>query len=368
MGFDAEVSSTVAQNAEDSIPSQMTEHHLSSSTGSSSGTYNSVMGSPSHTTSTGSPLPARSQAPLVAHNSSGVLLAPVGGPLNHQSTTIIMTSSATSTPSMGSYHQPQPAINSNNLMAMDVTPSPSVMINSTAPIVPTLGRPPSVKQIQPPVATGGLDSLAPGGVLMNARAPGSTMSLNRMKGAGGGLVIPGGVQSAMRMSSGRGRGQAGSKPPPGAVNLERSYQICQAVIQNSPNRHQLRCQLRPPSGGGGTQSVGGKEMPTTDTQNSAVTSSNRLVRLGGGGGGKQMPPVQRQSSPVMMRPVIMAGTVVNGGMVAKPAATGDPSLIVPRASSAPPPVQQPTQQTVRKTNGEKNKNFPIRLLRFKDSA
>jgi additional sex combs-like protein len=37
-----------------------------------------------------------------------------------------------------------------------------------------------------------------------------------------------------------------SKQPPGAINLERSYQICQAVIQNSPNRNQLRCQLKPP--------------------------------------------------------------------------------------------------------------------------
>lgn len=36
------------------------------------------------------------------------------------------------------------------------------------------------------------------------------------------------------------------KQPPGAINLERSYQICQAVIQNSPNRNQLKCQLKPP--------------------------------------------------------------------------------------------------------------------------
>jgi additional sex combs-like protein len=49
-------------------------------------------------------------------------------------------------------------------------------------------------------------------------------------------------------SGGSSRGSRGSsnKPPPGAVNLERSYQICQAVIQNSPNRDQLRCQLKPP--------------------------------------------------------------------------------------------------------------------------
>lgn len=47
-------------------------------------------------------------------------------------------------------------------------------------------------------------------------------------------------------SSARQTNRNSNRPPPGAVNLERSYQICQAVIQNSPNRHQLRCQLKPP--------------------------------------------------------------------------------------------------------------------------
>lgn len=42
------------------------------------------------------------------------------------------------------------------------------------------------------------------------------------------------------------RTRSSNKVPPGAVNLERSYQICQAVIQNSPNRDALRGQLRPP--------------------------------------------------------------------------------------------------------------------------
>jgi hypothetical protein len=37
-------------------------------------------------------------------------------------------------------------------------------------------------------------------------------------------------------------------PPPGTVNLERSYQICQAVIQNSSNRNlQLNQLNKPPS-------------------------------------------------------------------------------------------------------------------------
>ncbi|VEN55611.1 unnamed protein product [Callosobruchus maculatus] len=62
----------------------------------------------------------------------------------------------------------------------------------------------------------------------------------RPKGTGG----TGGSSSGGSTRS--GRSSASNKPPPGAVNLERSYQICQAVIQNSPNRDQLRCQLKPP--------------------------------------------------------------------------------------------------------------------------
>ncbi|GLV38619.1 Additional sex combs [Carabus blaptoides fortunei] len=52
-------------------------------------------------------------------------------------------------------------------------------------------------------------------------------------------------QTSIGNGSNRNRNSS-NKPPPGAVNLERSYQICQAVIQNSPNRDQLRCQLKPP--------------------------------------------------------------------------------------------------------------------------
>uniref|UniRef100_A0ABD2WCY4 DEUBAD domain-containing protein n=1 Tax=Trichogramma kaykai TaxID=54128 RepID=A0ABD2WCY4_9HYME len=37
-----------------------------------------------------------------------------------------------------------------------------------------------------------------------------------------------------------------NKEPPGVVNFERSYQICQAVIAKSPNRHQLQAHLKPP--------------------------------------------------------------------------------------------------------------------------
>ncbi|XP_011505775.1 PREDICTED: putative Polycomb group protein ASXL3 [Ceratosolen solmsi marchali] len=43
-----------------------------------------------------------------------------------------------------------------------------------------------------------------------------------------------------------GRSRNVTKEPPGAVNLERSYQICQAVIASSPNRDQLKAHLKPP--------------------------------------------------------------------------------------------------------------------------
>lgn len=52
--------------------------------------------------------------------------------------------------------------------------------------------------------------------------------------------------AAATTKRGRGTRTINDRPPPGAVNLERSYEICRAVIQNSPNRHQLKAQLRPP--------------------------------------------------------------------------------------------------------------------------
>ncbi|KAL0274371.1 UNVERIFIED_CONTAM: hypothetical protein PYX00_006815 [Menopon gallinae] len=74
---------------------------------------------------------------------------------------------------------------------------------------------------------------------------------------------------------------ASNKPPPGAVNLERSYQICQAVIQSSPNRDQLKAQLKPPpsmlasavSGAAAKRGESSKKATTSATQYSAVTSS-----------------------------------------------------------------------------------------------
>lgn len=71
------------------------------------------------------------------------------------------------------------------------------------------------------------------------------------------------------------RNRNNNKPPPGAVNLERSYQICQAVIQNSPNRDQLRCQLKPPPSllAAATTNNAKKTAESKQTQYSSVSSS-----------------------------------------------------------------------------------------------
>lgn len=269
---------------------------------------------------------------------------------------------------------------------------PSVIMNT--PLVPTLGRPPSIKiaqQLMTGAGGGGgvgslgglVDPSAPGGVVMNARAPNAMMAV-RMKVAGGGVVLPSGSSNVAGQRvgsggggsvSGRGRGaghSSGSKPPPGAVNLERSYQICQAVIQNSPNRHQLKCQLKPPPPTGG---AGGKEtsmaataaattvstvtnVPVmTDTQNPMVTSSNRLVRIGGGVAGVAG-VVSTGKQILVPRPgmVVVAGAanmVGNNGPSAGQQVMTDTSSNVPRASSAPPGQQFPVSgwRRIRRGNG-----------------
>ncbi|XP_030749598.1 polycomb protein Asx isoform X3 [Sitophilus oryzae] len=76
-----------------------------------------------------------------------------------------------------------------------------------------------------------------------------------------------------QQSAGTNRNRGNSKPP-GEVNLERSYQICQAVIQNSPNRDQLRCQLKPPPSLLAVATANNaKKSDNRQTQYSSVTSS-----------------------------------------------------------------------------------------------
>ncbi|XP_055621187.1 polycomb protein Asx isoform X5 [Toxorhynchites rutilus septentrionalis] len=100
-------------------------------------------------------------------------------------------------------------------------------------------------------------------------------------------VVPGG---GAVVASGGGGGRRGgrtssSRLPPGAVNLERSYQICQAVIQNSPNRHQLRAQLKPPQA-----FLGSSNSNSSNSSNSNSSSSSGSSAGGGSGGSTKDEP------------------------------------------------------------------------------
>lgn len=81
---------------------------------------------------------------------------------------------------------------------------------------------------------------------------------------------------------GRGSRSNNNRPPPGAVNLERSYQICQAVIQNSPNRHQLKAQLRPPPSmlaSTNNNTAAGSSVTVNEKRDdaAATSTSNRVI-------------------------------------------------------------------------------------------
>lgn len=128
------------------------------------------------------------------------------------------------------------------------------------------------------------------------------------------------------------RNRSSNKPPPGAVNLERSYQICQAVIQNSPNRDQLKCQLKPPPSllAATATSSTKKTENIRQTQYGSVTSSRNYNKtftpplpasgsyqiISGGNGVKTVKartiPYQQQrqpSPPVVVRHVFTSGQI-----------------------------------------------------------
>jgi additional sex combs-like protein len=103
------------------------------------------------------------------------------------------------------------------------------------------------------------------------------------------------VTNVKPKKEGKGRGGRGgsSKPPPGAVNLERSFQICQAVIQNSPNRH--RFQLKPP------QAI----LAGQNSNSNSSTSSNSSGSNGSGSGSDREGPVIPTVAPApkVMHPI-----------------------------------------------------------------
>ncbi|GAB0097154.1 hypothetical protein DMENIID0001_127620 [Sergentomyia squamirostris] len=165
---------------------------------------------------------------------------------------------------------------------------------------------------------------------------------------------------------GGGRRSQNNKPPPGAVNLERSYQICQAVIQNSPNRHQLKHQLRPPpsmlaaaaaassgsdnSNSSESGSSSGGSRKDDQTQHGAVTSTNRTVyKIQGNtlrGGLQKKTFGQRQASPLLVRQVFTASSNNSSNQ----GTSGNFISVIPSAGSVQ--SQQTQQQQIVHADGQ----------------
>ncbi|KAJ9579898.1 hypothetical protein L9F63_004431, partial [Diploptera punctata] len=174
----------------------------------------------------------------------------------------------------------------------------------------------------------------------------------------------------------RGSRASSNKPPPGAVNLERSYQICQAVIQNSPNRDQLRCQLKPPpsllAANSNTSSSSNKKSENSGssraaTQYGVVTSSRNGNGPNSSVSAKPFtPPLpapgsypvvpayhqRQQSPPVVVRHVFTSSQGIPVTMAVLPQSQAPPEvaesagaqlghvgqyILVQRTGGAPPP-------------------------------
>ncbi|XP_011708231.1 PREDICTED: polycomb protein Asx [Wasmannia auropunctata] len=145
------------------------------------------------------------------------------------------------------------------------------------------------------------------------------------------------------------RSRSSTKEPPGAVNLERSYQICQAVIQSSPNRDQLKAHLKPPpsllargDGAFTTSKSGGRTLTTVKPQktqqaiqhNKQAQNKTQAVML------RHVFATARQAASTEVTestPIAQLGSTTSNGLgqyiLVQRTGVGDSA---PRASSAPP--------------------------------
>ncbi|KAK0080434.1 hypothetical protein PV326_008176 [Microctonus aethiopoides] len=151
---------------------------------------------------------------------------------------------------------------------------------------------------------------------------------------------------------GGGRSRSSTKEPPGAVNLERSYQICQAVIQSSPNRDQLKAHLKPPpsllarvDGAFTTSKSGGRTITTVKSQKSHQTVQQHQKQSQN----KAQTVMLRQVFATTRQPTPVEVTENNNASMAQLSSNGTGNfgqyILVqrtgvsdgaPRASSAPP--------------------------------
>lgn len=240
-----------------------------------------------------------------------------------------------SSSSGGEDGQPAAVISASKSTSLTVIPPTTIVCLPSA-------TPPPPMSLVPPSTTTQLTT-SQGGVVSSSAVPYLALTTSTPVRA-----LP--TKTPAKVTTGSSTGSrsnrnVSNKPPPGAVNLERSYQICQAVIQNSPNRDQLRCQLKPPPSL--LAQVNNNSTSKSDkTQYSVVTSSrgaktpvNKAAR------GYQ----QRHQSPVVVKHVFTSSQGIPVTMAVLPPTSnsevGENQYIlvqrasgqqVRRSSSAPP--------------------------------
>ncbi|CAB3374190.1 Hypothetical predicted protein [Cloeon dipterum] len=148
---------------------------------------------------------------------------------------------------------PLPLPQQHSLPVMQPLLGPNLRAQVISAVQPQLVNCVAAAAVRPPPLQANLASnMAPG----KSSSPGPINNNNNgaasaaAAAAAAAALVGHSVKAHIKAKSQGGRGSRSSSKstPPGAVNLERSYQICQAVIQNSPNREQLQGQLKvPPS-------------------------------------------------------------------------------------------------------------------------
>lgn len=172
--------------------------------------------------------------------------------------------------------------------------------------------------------------------------------------------------------NGSGKQSQPSRAPPGTVNLERSYRICQAVIENSPNCEQLKAQLRPPSAFSSSVVVLPSSSPVTG--NVAASSANRSnISKNGAKNNLATKPCkgtaagkianQQGVGDVKVAPQSLGATSPPGVILVHPGTANmgvaDQQSVVTNKVVAPSPVQLPRQQVVCITpNASESVNHP----------
>lgn len=151
----------------------------------------------------------------------------------------------------------------NNLLTLPISlpPGTTIVVSDPSTLVGIRpSNPAKVEGIKPIGSTSGLTPIAPNKPRNTTPTPTPSRILPRasqpitakpvlpaVSNAGPPAAASASAPSQPPCRPGNGKQIQPTKAPPGTVNLERSYRICQAVIENSPNCEQLKAQLRPPS-------------------------------------------------------------------------------------------------------------------------